>query len=99
MQFIHKLTASDTPETAKITKKVIGLLLGDVGNITFLMIFAVLYLDLSLAVNLKPRPILALLAYYCSTSNSYFSFFINSRRCCNSGLVGTYFWPWPDLCP
>jgi len=45
MQFIRKLTASDTPKTAKITKKVI--LLGDVGNITFLMIFAVLYLDLS----------------------------------------------------
>ena len=56
LQFIHKLTASDTSKTAKITKK------GDypsahrqnvnvlLSNITFFMIFAVL--DVSLAVNL-----------------------------------------------
>ena len=55
-RFIHKLTASDTSKTAKITKK------GDyppahrlnvnvlLSNITFFVIFAVL--DVSLAVNL-----------------------------------------------
>jgi len=58
LQFIHKLTASDTSRTAKITKK------GDIyyppahrlnvnvllSNITYFVIFAVL--DVSLAVNL-----------------------------------------------
>ena len=56
LQFIHKLTASDTSKTAKITKRWycppahrlnVNVLLS---NITFFVIFAVL--DVSLAVNL-----------------------------------------------
>jgi len=86
-----------TSKTAKITKRWYYWA-GDVGNITFFkMIFAVLDLGLSLAVNLcincsfyiiicrNQAIFLALFACYCSISNSYFSFFINSRWCCNSG--------------
>jgi len=78
----------------------------------FLMIFAVLDLDLSLAVNLcincnfyiiicrNQALFVALFACYCSISNTVISAFsLIHGGDVILAIAGTYFWPWPDLCP